>query len=833
MIAHASEVIWACPHCQQTQRRAAPADALTTQCTGCRFVFPVVAHDVESLEPRLAAPDDDTWTEKFGPIDTDRYRVIRVLASGAQGKILLARHRHLDERCVIKLVTWQDDLWAETANKRLRNEARAGIRVNHPNVARVLDCDCSESVWYLVMEFIAGDNLRRILQQVHHLSWQQVVQIGREVAAGLSAIHKSHLVHRDIKPSNLMLDREGVVKITDLGLVKIASAAGSPDITRAGQVLGTPLYMPPEQFDAAEKIDARADIYALGATLFHLLTGHPPFEAGDIDDIANKHRSAPITWSQAETQRIPRWLREVVEGCLAKRREHRFESAGDVQRALAKCQEAPPRPAQAAVSPSEGAAVLSFENLSRQPADDWIGDAIAEYLSSRLMEVDGLHVADRNVLAKVLRQMSKEPGVEPDRSGIIDAARMLGASHVITGSFHRQADEIRILAHLIHRDESKSRFLASVSGRVDSLFALEDKLTERVIESIGPLVSRAPHARPAGGGTDNLEAHEKYIRGNRAFADGDYRAAIALAEEALEFDSEYAEPLSLMGAGYARLGEYDRAVECHKRQERLARETGDDTQLAVALGNLGSMHYYQGQYDVAFEFLERASALAGATEPTPDTAKLYGNFGMVLMRLEKTEEAERAFERAIAISKQFNDLVSMVWPYNGMGGVLMKQGRLTEAREYHQRALGLAEEVCDRVLVGVSQMNIGRCACLAGDYAEAGIWFNSALGTLERTKFWNGLTLVFEHLADMHLLDNHPDEAITNIDRRIELARRHGNQRMESMAWEQRARAFEQMKRTDEALKALKKSVEVSQRPAPYESLHRYLQEVTSHKPFV
>lgn len=832
MIAHTTQQ-FSCPHCQGTDATTPVVAANLVRCARCRFVFPRTDSELEAGDGRpILELDEETWTDKWGPIRPDRYRIVRVLATGAQGKILLAHHRHLDQPCVIKLVAGDDALWADIANRRLRNEAQAGVRVNHTNVARVLDCDCVDGTWYFVMEYIAGDNLRHILRQVTRLSWQQAVAIGRQAAAGVAAIHQNGLVHRDIKPSNLMLRQDGVTKIMDLGLVKIPSAGDGAGVTHAGQVVGTPLYMPPEQFDSSDRVDGRADIYALGATVYHLLTGHAPFEGSDFKEIARRHRRDPVTWSPADRERVPQWLRGVVESCLAKRRDHRFASADALGEALEN-QERASHPVPLPDTPaSEGVTVTAFKNLSRREADEWIGDAIAEYLSSRLMEFDGVHVADRNMLNKIIRQTSREASGDPSQSQILDAARLIGVGHVIAGSFQRQDDGIRIIARVLSEHQSGVRHLATVSGPVNALFELEDRLTDDIIEALGPELSPAQRRQGASGGTSNLSAHEKYVRGRRAFADGDYHQAVAFAQEAESLDPDYSDAVSLIGACYARLGDYDRAVLYHERQEKRAADENDPVHLAVALGNLGAMYYYKGEYAVAYDFLDRAAALSDRKTHTPDTAKLFGNLGMVLMRLDKADEAVRSFEQAIDICKQFNDLAAMVWPYNGMGSVLIKQERYTEAREYHQRALALAEEIGDRVMVGVSQMNIGRCACLMNDFVEADIWFNAALGTIERTSFWNGLTLVYEHLAEMRLLENKPSEALACIDRRIELAARHGNKRMESEAWEQKARAYEQMNRTADALGALKKSLAVSQRPEPYESLHRYLEDITSRKPF-
>jgi tetratricopeptide (TPR) repeat protein len=548
--------------------------------------------------------------------------------------------------------------------------------------------------------------------------------------------------------------------------------------------------------------------------------------------LADRHRHEPVIWPADVSQSVPSWLRHVVEVCLAKRPEHRFESAAALGEAL-RCGVDVTTLVPRAGDPEApgGIVVRTFKNLSRQPEDDWIGDAVAEYLGSRLLDVSGLRVVDRHGLDKVLGDTGGD-ATPVDEARLIAKARMLGAGVVVVGSFQRNRDQIRISAHSIGDPPGqRERFNANVAGRMDDLFSLEDELARGIIESVGrgkAAVSIHGHA----GGTDSLEAHEKFIRGRRAFADGSYQSAIRLAEEALAEDSTYIDAVSLIGASYARIGDYDRALEYHQKEESVARGEGDRRRLAEALGNLGVMYYYRGDYGAAYEFLVQARDLCTAASLHPDTAKYAGNLGFVLMRLDRYEEAEEAFASAIEIHKKYGDLVSLCWPYNGMGGVLLKQKRYAEASEYYSRALGLANEIGDRVNIGVSHMNLGRCACLLQDYAEAEASFDEALRALEGTDFWNGLTLVYEHMADMYLQERNVPSAMSCIDRRLELAQKHDNNRMQAEAWEQKAKAHELAGERDKAFECLKRSIEVSQRPAPHQSLQHYLSEIATRKPF-
>jgi tetratricopeptide (TPR) repeat protein/tRNA A-37 threonylcarbamoyl transferase component Bud32/ribosomal protein S27AE len=822
---------WSCPQCGDASFIASAADDRLGLCGGCGFALPREASQTDGSTWRRQAEMVAEAPDRGWPlVRPDRYRIIRALASGAQGRIYLAHHVPLDQVCVIKTLD-VDAGWVELGVARLRAEARAAAMVAHPNVARFLDCDCVQDRWYFAMEYVPGANLRAFVLAVRRLCWEQVVAIGIAVAEGLDAIHAAGLIHRDIKPSNIMLRPDGTPKIMDLGLVKTSMVGPDPALTSLGQLIGTPYYMAPEQFDTDRDLTPQADTYGLGATLFHLLAGRPPHQGAGVVELGNKHKHDAVVWPEDATRTTPNWLRRVVETCLAKRPEHRFDSmrllvdalrsAADVTRLL---------PSSVRRERARGVMVHVLENLSRRPEHDWIGDAVAEYLELRLRGVAGLHVVDRHSLARV--GPADLPASASTAEQLVARAGKLGAGLVIVGNFQCSGGSIRLLVHAVGEDHREAaRVSANAAGKLDDLFQLEDQLAEAVLRSIGQPAAQGS-AREQAGGTADLAANEQFILGKRAFADGNYTSAVRHAESALKLDTEYAEPLSLIGAACARVGDYDRAVEFHQRAELAARRDDDSRRLAEALGNLGVMYYYKGEYPVAFDFLQQACELCGESGYQTDRAKYAGNLGFVLMRLNRSEDAEKAFAEAIEVHKQVGDLVSLAGPYNGMGGVLLKQARYAEAAEYYRRALGLAEEIGDRVNIGVSHMNLGRCACLLGDFAEAEACFGEALEALETTDFWNGRTLVYEHMADMYLQEGDHARALDCIAQRLALAEKHDNHRMQAEAWEQRAKAFEMAGDREKAFESLKRSLEISQKPALHESLHRHLSEIAKRQPF-
>ena len=242
------ESSWTCPHCRGHSFVPSAADERIGVCGSCAFAFAQQVPQTDGSTWREQADLFEAGAKGKPPVRPDRYRIIRALASGAQGRILLAHHRHLDQVCVVKVLDAKEE-WQELATARLQAEARAGVMVSHKNVARVLDCDAVEDTWYFAMEYVPGENLRKMVHAVGRFCWAQVVEVVTQVADGLAAVHAVGLIHRDIKPSNIMLDSEGLPKIMDLGLVKMHTLKGDMSLTHDGQILGTPYYMPPEQFD--------------------------------------------------------------------------------------------------------------------------------------------------------------------------------------------------------------------------------------------------------------------------------------------------------------------------------------------------------------------------------------------------------------------------------------------------------------------------------------------------------------------------------------------------------------------------------------------------------
>ncbi len=266
------------------------------------------------------------------------FEVLEVLGEGGMGRVYKARHLRLDRLVAIKVIR-PELLAAPEAVARFLREARATARLCHPNIVTIHDAGEAGGTHFLVMEFVAGTDLATLVRRRGVLSVCRACECVRQAALGLQHAHERGLVHRDIKPSNLLLGEDGTVKLLDLGLARLLpeSQAG-PDrteLTQAGALMGTPAFLAPEQGLDARAADIRSDIYSLGCTLYHLLTGRPPFTADSPADLLVKHRTAqpkPLAGYRAD---VPEGLQTVIDTMLARHPADRYQAPAEVAAALA------------------------------------------------------------------------------------------------------------------------------------------------------------------------------------------------------------------------------------------------------------------------------------------------------------------------------------------------------------------------------------------------------------------------------------------------------------------------------------------------------------------
>ncbi len=305
-------------------------DALRSSDTDARAVTDQTVSESgnEAAETGAARSGAVKVGSRLGP-----YHLVRKLGQGGMGAVYEARHTKLDKTFALKVLPPE---FASSVTKltRFEREMKAVGKLDHPNIIKATNADEFNGTHYLVMEFVEGIDLADLVKERGVLAVRDACKVIRQAALGLQHAHEHGLVHRDIKPSNLFLTKSGQVKLLDLGLARLDGGDDvNSGLTTLGQMLGTPDYMAPEQWDDTRSVDARADLYALGCTLCYLLTGKAPFDTGQPRSflhLMKVHSDAPPPDLTVLRPSVPADLNVLFQRLLAKRPEDRFATAAEV-----------------------------------------------------------------------------------------------------------------------------------------------------------------------------------------------------------------------------------------------------------------------------------------------------------------------------------------------------------------------------------------------------------------------------------------------------------------------------------------------------------------------
>jgi hypothetical protein len=272
-----------------------------------------------------------------GRVLADRYHILKRIGEGGMGRVYLGEHVKMNRQCAIKVMNPALVNDHESA-ARFAREASNAARIIHPNVAAVFDFGESEGLVYLVMEYVDGEPLSRILAREAPLAVERALDLGRQVADGLGAAHELGIIHRDLKPDNILVARSRVgrevAKVVDFGIAKAVQENVGDALTRTGLVIGTPEFMSPEQL-LGDPIDARSDLYALGCILHLMLTASPPFAAPTREQMIKRRLTEDAPHVQQLDPGLPDSIDRIVARLLARSPADRYGSAAEVRDALA------------------------------------------------------------------------------------------------------------------------------------------------------------------------------------------------------------------------------------------------------------------------------------------------------------------------------------------------------------------------------------------------------------------------------------------------------------------------------------------------------------------
>ena len=630
---------------------------------------------------------DNSWFDKLGRERLGAYRIVDLLGEGGMGQVYVGEDARLGRQVAVKILPPE---MAERAGwlERFEREARALATLNHPNIVTIHSIEKDDEIRFLTMELVRGRTLKQRLAG-GALPVDDVLRIGLELSGALAAAHHRGVIHRDLKPANVMITDEGRVKILDFGIAKLSSL-GPSQVSRDGQVLGTVAYMAPEQLEG-QTVDARADLFSLGLLLFQMATSQHPFPAAQpmqrINAILRKEPLDPLTLRPD----LPPELAQIILRCLEKDPQRRYPDAETLRQDLSELREErlaqrifetrtdlrlenaalvhpagsrpwlvpillaallaaftlavvvlrqDPAPPTGTVSHPSGAAetkaprvptplvVVPFQNLTGDPAIEWLSDGIAELLAIDLGQSPGLAVGQKST-----DELSHDRGDNPPPS-------TAPPTLVVKGSYAWLGNVLRIAYSLEDPMTARVVDTASFEGIGDeSLFGLVDQLGTAVLASVGASRPELGPATVEEATTSSVSALQVYLEGQHLYLrQSKPEEALALFEQALRIDPDFA--LASVAAAKihqsqgrsARAEEY--SLHAFERVESLPLRTRFDVELAFYSGRWATLGRAIESYDLGLKVY-------------PDQPGWRNNLARRLAFFERYDEALEEFQRAI------------------------------------------------------------------------------------------------------------------------------------------------------------------------------------------
>jgi eukaryotic-like serine/threonine-protein kinase len=575
------------------------------------------------------------------------FYIIRRIGSGGMGVVYEAQDTHLPRSVAIKFLT-PNLLGSDDAIKRFTREARLAASLNHPNICTVLDIGEADGQSFIVMELLHGLSLKTRLS-AGRVSLMELVDVASQVASGLAAAQAQGIIHRDITPGNVFLTDSGVVKLLDFGLAKQGTQPdfeaeygddASDSLTKPGAVVGTIHYMAPERLVDTASVDYRCDLFSLGAVVYHMATGAPPFDMSPRQALIAMICTQPPVPLRRLAPQHPAELERIVNRLLDKSPGQRYQSADELRAdlaALGRSAQKPPAPRVDMPPASHSLAVLPFDLTGE--IDDGLArfrDGLAEQVRARLSRVAGVRVAPRTstlLLAGL---------------GLRDIGHRLGVEMVLEGTIHQSQGQVRLTANLVAAaDERAICPMLSLAHAADESLSQQDRASTAICECLASSFAGPSTVTNATADSENSDAVHALKRGLHVWRDcftNGWRPAIEHYEHAIDRDPQFARAHVALANAYNFAGFYGLiksglafSVAARAASRALAI---DDTMAAahreLALAQFGGDWDWEGS-DAAFR---RALAL------DPGDAAAHVQYSWLLILLGRTDAAFAEAQRA-------------------------------------------------------------------------------------------------------------------------------------------------------------------------------------------
>jgi eukaryotic-like serine/threonine-protein kinase len=625
------------------------------------------------------------------------YEIVGPLGAGGMGEVYRAKDLRLRREVAVKVLP------AEVASSpdrlaRFEREARTVAGLNHPNIVTLFSVEDEDGIRFLTMELVDGQTLSDLVTP-GGLPLSRILDLSIPLTNALVAAHEKGVVHRDLKPGNVMITRDNRIKVLDFGLAK--PVRGDPEsdsettsidevapVSGARGLMGTLSYMSPEQI-RGETVDARSDLFALGIILYELSTGRRPFTGGSFFEVSSsilRDTPEPLTRLRAD---LPGEFERIVGRCLERDPGRRFQGAIDllnelrvIRRVLERGEsQKPPLDKVASV------AVLPFVNRSRDEADEYFSDGLADEILNVLSKLRGLRVVART-------SSFQFRGRDED---ITTIGRKLNVATVLEGSVRKAGNRIRVSVQLIQVADSSHLWSESYDRTLDDIFAVQDDIAHSVVKELRTTLmgedadsgaseqAKAEVAQAAKGRATNPEAFRLYLQA-RNFADRYTREVVAKGigylKQALDLDPEFALAWAELGGAYAREGNLSGAP----MEEWLGRARGAVERALSLVPDLAEGHAQMAWIRMYYDWDWRGAeaSVRRALELAPGNALALRRAGALALNQGRIEKAIR-----LSRSSLEQDPLSLASCHN-LGAALHAADRLVEAEEAYRKALDLA-----------------------------------------------------------------------------------------------------------------------------------------------
>ncbi|MCJ7484912.1 MAG: protein kinase [Candidatus Aminicenantes bacterium] len=681
-------------------------------CGDCGTPLPPGAHQTQSYPESTRNALEQNGELITGALFAKRYQVIEKLGTGGMGRVYRVADKTLGQEIALKLIRPEIAEEKEPL-ERFKTELKLAREVVHKNVARMFDFNEEDHVPYITMEYVRGEDLKRLIRKVGRLFAGQAIPIACQICEGLTEAHKLGIVHRDLKPQNIMIDEDGQVKIMDFGL---ARPLRTDEDMKRHETGGTPAYMSPEQV-RGERLDGRSDLYSMGVLLYEMLTGALPFEGKNARELAQKHLTEPPVDPCELNPGISAGLGQVVMKCLEKDPGARFQSATEIRDAL-DCLPTPaprggddkrPLPlwrrlttlaaiaallalvgygayrlffAGPLVMPATSTlAVLQASESSPGSPDPGFALELQDTLSTKLSGISGLMVVPKLTVNSVdtAGKSSKEIG------------RLLKADYLLEPSFRIEGSTLNLKAVLINAARDHPARTYDRVKNAGDVSSVKDEFSRDISIILGGDIAEDRRRKSNKGASDNLDARVLFHEGMTLIEDvyPDLHSdeiivqAVKKYQEALALDTDYALAFWALGNAYeARYNNSesdprnpdDLGKMCHYYSEAY----GIDYSSAETNIGLGWCHFNRGGFTMAFQCFKNALKYG------PDNAVVNLDVGAFLRSIGLYKQALRYLSRAAKLAPADpNPLVQK-------SQCFMSLGRFDEAISEVEKAIGIS-----------------------------------------------------------------------------------------------------------------------------------------------